>query len=142
MPPLIVVTSPVAEPTVAIEGVPLLHTPPGAASDNETSELTHAVVAPVIAPALGSGFTVSVVLTAHEPIVYVIAVVPTDTPFAIPDAEPMVATAGVALVQIPPVTASDNVVLLPIQTEGKEGMIAVGVVLIVIDLVAMQPKAV
>ena len=40
--------------------------------------------------------------------------VPADTPVTIPDAEPIVATAGVLLLQVPPVVVLDNVVVAPI----------------------------
>ena len=43
-------------------------------------------------------------------------VVPAPTPVTIPLAAPIVATAGVLLVQVPPPDASDNVIVLPLQT--------------------------
>ncbi len=39
--------------------------------------------------------------------------VPAATPVTIPDAEPIVATAGVLLLQVPPVVVLDNVVVAP-----------------------------
>jgi hypothetical protein len=40
-------------------------------------------------------------------------VVPAATPVTTPEAEPMVATAGLALVQLPPVTVSASVIIAP-----------------------------
>ena len=39
--------------------------------------------------------------------------VPADTPVTIPDAEPIVATAGVLLLQVPPVVVLESVVVAP-----------------------------
>ena len=47
---------------------------------------------------------------------YVIAVVPTDIPYTIPDAEPMVATDVLLLDQIPPLTTLDKRMVAPVQT--------------------------
>ena len=41
---------------------------------------------------------------------------PANTPVATPVVEPIVATVGVALVHVPPVVASDNVVVAPTHT--------------------------
>jgi len=56
------VTKP-AEPTVAIPVLPLLHVPPEVPSDKVMLEPAVTVDKPVIAPAEGSGFTVTVAMT-------------------------------------------------------------------------------
>jgi hypothetical protein len=69
---------------------------------------------------------------------YVILVVPTVIPVTIPEREPMVATAVVPEVQLPPTAASDKVIVLPTHTvEGPR--MAVGEELTVSVVVAMQP---
>jgi hypothetical protein len=60
LPPDTPVTIPVA-PTVAIEVLLLLHTPPGVPSVNVVDAPTHTLDAPEIVPATGNGFTAIVV---------------------------------------------------------------------------------
>ena len=59
-----------AEVTVATEVLPLLHTPPGVASDSLIIDPWHTLDGPVIVPALGSGFTATtnVADTAPQPL--------------------------------------------------------------------------
>ena len=64
----------------------------------------------------GNAFTVTVAFTAQPvPNVYDITDVPADTPVTTPPAL-IVATAGVALLQVPPAVASANTVVKPAQT--------------------------
>jgi hypothetical protein len=64
--------------------------------------------------------------------------VPAATPVTTPDAEPMVATLVVPLVQVPPDVALVNVLVLPTHTD-SEPLIAPGNALTVTILVAAQP---
>ena len=58
-------TVPVADPTVAIEGLPLLHVPPGTASLSVMGMVGQKLVAPVIAA--GTGKTVTEVTVLQLP---------------------------------------------------------------------------
>jgi len=61
---------PVKTPAASIvptDDVTLLHVPPGAASDNVVVNPGQANKVTVIVPALGSGFTVTVVVVLAEP---------------------------------------------------------------------------
>jgi hypothetical protein len=49
-------------------------------------------------------------------IVYVIVVVPAATPVTTPDDDPIVAIAGVLLVQVPPDGVPDNIIVEPTHT--------------------------
>jgi hypothetical protein len=64
--------------------------------------------------------------------------VPEVTPVASPK-DVMVTTAVLLLLQLPPVTASDNSVATPWQIVAGDGMIAEGVELTATCLVAAQP---
>ena len=79
------------------------------ASANVVVKPTHTFVVPVITA--GKGLTVTVVVTKH-PVgkVYDITEVPPDTPVTTPTAL-IVATAGVALLHVPPAVASARVVV-------------------------------
>src|SRR5665647_2384158 len=65
----------------------------------------------------GNGLTVTVAVTKH-PVgkVYDITDVPPDTPVTTPVPATTVATAGVALLHVPPAVASANVVVKPTHT--------------------------
>lgn len=66
-------------------------------------------------------------------------VVPAAMPFTKPDKEPIVATAGLVLVQVPPVLpVTVSVVVLPTQTFSVPVMVP-GLVETVIVFVALQP---
>ena len=110
------VTTPVAGSTVATAGVALLHVPPAVASPNVVVDPTHTERVPVIAA--GNGLTVTVAVREH-PVgkVYDITEVPAETPVTTPVDELTVATAGVALLQVPPAVALLNVVVDPTQTD-------------------------
>ena len=115
--------TPVTNPllfTVATAGVALVQTPPEVALDNCVVLPIQAVNDPVIAFTTGKALMVTVaVCEAVQPFalvtVYVITEVPEVTPVTIPVVGSMVATAGVALLQAPPVGLPVNVVVLPTQ---------------------------
>ena len=118
------VTIPVADPTVAMVVLPLLHLPPPA-SVRVVVWPTHTLVSPVMGN--GNGFTVSVTVAEHPVLmVYDIIVVPVSTPVASPVPGFIVATLVFELVQVPPAVASLNAVVKPAQTIGKP-VIAEGV---------------
>jgi hypothetical protein len=60
---------PVTTPVEDIDALPvlLLHVPPGAASVRVTVELTQTAVGPLIVPALGNGFTVTIFVATAVP---------------------------------------------------------------------------
>ena len=113
VPPDTPVTTPPAL-IVATAGVALLQVPPAVASANVVVEAWHTVVVPVIIA--GNGLTVTVVVTKHPVAnVYDITDVPDVTPVTTPPAL-IVATAGVALLQVPPAVTSANAVVEPAHT--------------------------
>ena len=67
-----------------------------------------------------------------------IVAVPVNIPVTMPEVEPIVATAGLLLVQVPPNTASLNTVVCPTHTPVLP-MIGVGTGVTVIVLVAAHP---
>ena len=84
----------------------------------------HTVRAPIIA--VGVGLTFIIVVMLHPPAtVYVTIEVPRLIPMKIPVVAPIVPTAVLPLCQVPPVTPSPSVVVLPIHT-AVEPLIAVG----------------
>ena len=105
------VTTPVELPTVATAGTVLLHTPPGVALLSVPGVPMQMIPLPVIGAGTGVAFTVTTAVTGPEATLYVIVVVPAETPVTIPDADPIVATAGVLDVQVPPGVASASVVV-------------------------------
>ena len=113
VPALTPVAVPVADPIVATAVALLLQVPPPA-SLNAVVALTHTDLVPVMED--GSAFTVNTA-AAVQPvgIVYVMAVVPADTPVTTPVPDPIVATAVLLLVQVPP-PASLSVVVSPAHT--------------------------
>jgi hypothetical protein len=108
------VTTPVAS-IVATAGVALLHVPPAVASVRVVVDPMQTVSVPPIAA--GKGLTVTVAVT-RQPVgnVYDITDVPAVTPVTTP-APVIVATAGVALLHVPPAVASVKVVVDPTQTD-------------------------
>ena len=66
MPAKTPVTMPVKDPTVAISGLLLLHTPPAVGSVSNIVEPTHTVDGPEIIP--GYGLTVIVLVATQVPI--------------------------------------------------------------------------
>jgi len=140
-------TVPDTEPTVAtavllLVHIPLPPVPPPAGSLNAVVAPAHRVVTPLIAG--GSAFTVTIVEIKQpgssepvEPIEYTMEAVPTVTPPTTP-AEPIVATAVLPLLQLPP-PASISVLVDPGQI-WITPVIFGGLVLIVIADVAAQPS--
>lgn len=107
------VTIPV-EPTVATDGVPLLHVPPAVASFNVVVKPTHTLAVPVIA----SGVVFTVILYVVKqlvPKVYVIIAVPAVNPVTVPE-ELMLPMDGALLLHVPPPVVSDKVVVNPVHT--------------------------
>lgn len=110
------VTSPVEDPIVATDGVPLSHDPPPGSVNVVVAPGQMAAV-PAIAP--GNGFTVIVCVTWQPPAVVKVIkavaglVLPVTTALSIPDEEPIVATVGVLLVHVPLIGGSLSVVLAP-----------------------------
>ena len=139
LPAALPVTIPVEEPTLAVEGLALVHVPPGVASVNVSSKPVH-TVEDIGVMAAGVVITVTCLLTAHVPIEYDIVATPAATPVTDP-AEPTVAMAGVALLHVPPETPSVSEVDEPTQTvTGPVGEIVDGAVLTVTTVVIKQPE--
>ena len=136
------VTTPLAE-TVAVVLL-LLHVPPDTLSDNMMDEPVHTLEGPVIVPGFDVVLTVMVIVAVavpHVPVTtYIIISEPDVTPVTIPDAEPIVATAELLLLQMPPVIASDNVIVEPTHTSERPVIVPafVGVFTVTV-LVVIQP---
>ena len=114
MPPLNPVAIPVADPMLTFDGVLLAQMPPVVpVLDNVVVAPTHIAGAPVIGA--GNVCTVTVAeLKQPEPARNMMLVVPADTPVTRPDVAPIVATAGLLLVQdTPPEVEQLSTVLLP-----------------------------
>lgn len=107
MPP----TTPLPAPTVPTVGSAELHVPPGDGSVSVMVDPRHTFVGPLIAA--GDDETVTVVVVAHPPTVYVMVAVPNAMPLSNPLVEPIVATAVLLLAHIPPGIAFVSVVLSP-----------------------------
>src|SRR5204862_639672 len=77
-------TTPVPDPTVAMNVLPLLQVPPGVTSARVVVNPIHTFMVPVMVA--GSGLTVTVAVLIHPVLVkvYVIIDVPADTPETIP----------------------------------------------------------
>jgi hypothetical protein len=111
VPPVIPVTTPDADPTDAIEVLPLLQTPLGVVLDRVEVPLVQIAVLPVIAA--GDAFTVTLAETVPMPTVYVMSAVPEVTPVTRPVCDPTVATEVLLLVHAPPSVMFDNCVVPP-----------------------------
>jgi hypothetical protein len=128
---------PVPIPTVASAVFPLVHDPPTDTSLKVVVSPAHTLLLPVIPG--GSGFTVIGVVTSQPtPSEYVIVAVPTFTPLTTPVPEPTLAITTLLLLQVPPVSASLSVVVLPIHT-CIVPVIADGSEVTVIVFIAAQP---
>lgn len=132
-------TTPVDAPTSATVVLLLIHMPPVAPSVNVIVEPLHTLDAPEIVPADGAGITVTVANAVQDPRVYVMVAVPLEIPSTTPVAEPMVATAGLLLLHVPPPTELVSVDELPIHTKLLDGVIVPGTGVTVIVLTAAQP---
>ena len=111
---------PVTKPvplTLATPGVTELHTPPAepVRSVNAVVSVGQMVSPPVMLPAFGEGFTVTIAVAATVPqllvTVYDIVDVPAATPVTSP-VPPTVAIPGLTLLQIPPPAASVKFVVV------------------------------
>jgi hypothetical protein len=117
-----VVTTPLFPSIVATAGVALLHVPPLVVLVKVVFEPKHIAVVPPIADAICCSVIVTVVVAVdalHPPvaaIVYVITVVPVDTVVTTPVFASIVATAGVALLHVPPLVVFVSVVFEPKHT--------------------------
>ena len=131
---------PEEEPTEATAGLLLVHTPPGVPSVSGKDVPTQANEVPLMAPAEGERLTVTVVVVVQLPTVYVIIAVPTVTPLTIPVEEPIDAMPALLLDHVPPPLASDNVMVLPVQTTGAAGVMADGEATTVTTFIAAQPN--
>jgi hypothetical protein len=132
-------TTPVEEPTVAINVLLLLHVPPPA-SIRLVEDPAQAVGVPAIG--LGNAFTVTIALIEHPPgAVYVmVAVLVNNTapPVTTPVVNPTEAIVGLLLSQVPPVVASVKCVVSPEHTF-KVPVIAAGAGFTVTIAVELQP---
>ena len=109
LPVAIPVTTPVVGFTEATPVLLLLQLPPeGPVLLNVAVALIQTVAAPLTVPAFGSGFTaincVALLVPQLLVTVYVIVAFPGDTPVTAPVAGFTVATEGVTLLQVPPLT--------------------------------------
>ena len=102
--------------TVAIIPRLLLQMPPGAASASGVVLPAHTAGTPVIVPASGSGFTVTVcvAIAVPHPLVteYEIVVFPAATP----STDPVLLTVAIPvepLIQLPPVAGSERMIVAP-----------------------------
>jgi hypothetical protein len=109
------VTTPDAEPTVAIVVLPELQVPPVVALLNVVVAPEQIVDAPEMLP--GTPMTVTVVVGAvPQPFEYVITAVPGVPPVTEPVSEPMVAIDVLLLLHVPPVIPSLNVRVAVVHT--------------------------
>lgn len=92
---------PVLRPTVAIAVFWLVHVPPAGVEDSVRVEPAHTAPEPVMAD--GGALTVNTPVTKHPPgSTYEIMVVPAVRAVTIPSDDPIVATARLLLVHVPP----------------------------------------
>jgi hypothetical protein len=133
--------------TVATDGTVLLHTPPVVASVRVTLPPVQTVLAPLMVPADGSGFTVTAAVAVSVQqlpvVVYVIVAAPALTPVITPRAL-MLAMAALLLLQVPPDMVSVKVDEAPAQTVVVPPMVpalAAGFTVILLVAVAV-PQAV
>jgi hypothetical protein len=109
------VTIPEIEPTVATSVLLLVQVPPVDVVENVVVAVTQTVFVPVTGA--GVGFTVSVSVFSHDkPVVSVMIVVPAEMPVTTPETESIVATSGLLLCQMRPVSELVNVVVRPTHT--------------------------
>jgi hypothetical protein len=107
-------TTPVIESTPASDRLPELQVPPATALERTVVEPTHTLPLPVIVAGAASTVTPRVV-KQPVPKVYVITLVPADTPETTP-VVPIVATDILLLAQVPPPGLVSVVVELPQRT--------------------------
>jgi hypothetical protein len=132
------VTTPETGSIGAIAGAELVQVPPGTPLVRVAVLPIHRVRGPPIG--VGADVTVTIFVAIQlVPNVYVIVDVPNATPVTIPVVKPTVATAVLLLVQVPPGTASLNVVeedtpVTPIPVIGA------GIGITVTAVVTLQPE--
>ena len=125
---------------VAVAGVTELHVPPLTASLSVVVPVGHTVNVPVMVPALGNGFTVTVLVTVQPPVsAYEIVAVPADTPVTIP-VVPTVARSGLLELHVPPVGVLLYVTVLPMHITLSVLVIADGAWLTVTVILLTQAK--
>jgi hypothetical protein len=143
------VISPVIEFTVAMDALALVQTPPAVALDKVVVEPTHVVLVPVIAVSTGSALTFTVVcedtVDAHPAteIVYVITVLPPDTPVTTPLAGLIKAIALFAVDQDPPVVVLAKEVVEPTHTSVTPKIVGAtgsGLTVTVVETELTHPK--
>lgn len=136
LPADIPVTFPLTASTVAVPVPSLLQEPPVVTSATMVVEPAQSTVDPLIAK--GVGLTVRVVAVLQPASVYSMVEVPAPTPVIIPVADVEVAMLVVALLHVPPVIPSPNVIVEPAQTTAVP-VIADGTVFTVTIAVLAQP---
>jgi hypothetical protein len=115
----------------------IAHAPPAGVPVSVVLLPTQVAAVPVIG--LGSGFTVTVVVRIHPvPSVYVMLVVPADSPFTTPVVVLIRAVPGRLLAHVPPVGVLLSVDVLPTHTTG-DPIINPGSGLMVTVVVVRQP---
>jgi hypothetical protein len=97
-------------------GLKLVHVPPGVAELNVVVEPTQTFIVPVIGAAMGFTVIDTNVLQPVAGSEYSMTVAPVVTGVTVPVVDPMVATAVVPLLQVPPDVRSIKVTEEPIQT--------------------------
>src|ERR1043165_3903062 len=108
---------PVAEPTVALAVLALVHTPPGVLLVRVSTAPVHACVGPAIADGIGITVTTIVVGQPVPEDVNVMVEVPAETPLTYPPDVTIVATDGVLLLQVPD-PPPESVVVRPTHAVG------------------------
>ena len=138
VPPATPVTTPVPTPIVAMPVEPEFQVPPPAASVSVVVLPWHTDNVPEIG---ASGVTVTTA-DAVQPaaVVYTTVVVPLVSAVTRPVPRPMVATAGVPLLHVPPGAASASVEVLPAHKDNVPVMGEIG--LTVTTALVVQPAAV
>lgn len=136
-PPVTPVTTPLAEPAVAMVVLLLAHVPPTAGSVNVTVLPVHTCDVPDMPG--GGRFTVTIFVTIQPPtVVYDITAKPVFTPVTIPLDEPTVAMIRLLLAHVPPGVELLSVTDEPIHSV-LEPVMPGGGAFTVTCLVALQP---
>ena len=114
------VTTPLAEPTVAIPVLLLDHVPPLVVLLHVADDPLQITVDPAIVCGVGAVIVTVFVAVLTQPLTvteYVINDVPAETPVTMPEEEPIVATPVLPLVHVPPLEVLDKVPVAPEQIE-------------------------
>ena len=117
MPALTPVTMP---PAIPAAGELLLHIPPVALLPKEVMAPAHTTGLPVIVPAWGNGFTVTIMVSVAVPqllvVLYEMMALPALTPVTVP---PAIVAFGEPELHMPAAARLANVVIAPSQTIGS-----------------------